>query len=78
MEHLGVIGLPDSDLGAKVHAIVRLEDDAAASAEALIAFAAEQLVAYKLPRTVEFTDEALRDEAGKARRSRLREDRLTG
>lgn len=72
-----VIGLPDSDLGAKVHAIVRLEEGAEASAEALIAFAAEHLVTYKLPRDVEFTEEALRDEAGKARRSRLREQRLS-
>jgi bile acid-coenzyme A ligase len=75
-----VIGLPDSDLGARVHAIVRLEEDAAASGAviegALIAFVAERLVSYKLPRTVEFTEQPLRDEAGKARRSRLREDRL--
>jgi bile acid-coenzyme A ligase len=71
-----VIGLPHSDLGARVHAIVRLEEGAAASAEELIAFAAERLVSYKLPRTLEFTEQALRDEAGKARRSKLREDRL--
>lgn len=71
-----VIGLPDADLGASVHAIVRLEAGAAASAEAILAFAGERLIAYKLPRTVEFTDEALRDEAGKARRSRLREERI--
>lgn len=71
-----VIGLPDSDLGARVHAIVRLEEGEAASAEALTAFAAERLVSYKLPRTMEFTTQPLRDEAGKARRSRLREDRL--
>ncbi|MCB2079236.1 MAG: AMP-binding protein, partial [Novosphingobium sp.] len=71
-----VIGLPDADLGARVHAIVRLEEGASASADALLDFARERLVAYKLPRTVEFTGEPLRDEAGKARRSRLREERI--
>jgi bile acid-coenzyme A ligase len=71
-----VIGLPDADLGASVHAIVRLEEGAAASAADLTAFAGERLVAYKLPRTVEFTDQPLRDEAGKARRGRLREERM--
>lgn len=71
-----VIGLPDSDLGARVHAIVRLEEGAAANAADLTAFAAERLVSYKLPREIEFADQPLRDEAGKARRSRLREERM--
>ncbi|RYE70254.1 MAG: acid--CoA ligase [Rhizobiaceae bacterium] len=71
-----VIGLPDDDLGARVHAVVRLEDAANADAEALIAFAAERLVAYKLPRAVEFTGQPLRDEAGKVRRGKLRDDRI--
>lgn len=70
------IGLPDADLGARVHAIVRPEADAEASEDDLLAFASERLIAYKLPRTIEFTQEALRDEAGKARRSRLREERI--
>lgn len=72
-----VIGLPDADMGARIHAIVRLEEGAnGLSADNLIAFAANRLVAYKLPRTVEFTSAALRDESGKARRSRLREERV--
>lgn len=71
-----VIGLPDPDLGAQVYAIVRPEEGAQPSVDELLAFAAERLIAYKLPRTIEFTDEPLRDEAGKARRSRLREDRI--
>jgi len=70
------IGLPDADLGARVHAIVRLEAGADASAGELLDFAGERLIAYKLPRTLEFTEAALRDEAGKARRSRLREERI--
>lgn len=71
-----VIGLPDADLGTTVHAIVRLEQGAEANPEDLIAFAREQLVAYKLPRTIECTAQSLRDEMGKARRSRLREERV--
>ena len=37
---------------------------------------AERLVVYKLPRTIEFVTEPLRDEAGKVRRSALRQARL--
>lgn len=71
-----VIGLPDEDLGARVHAIVRPEDGAAPDEDDLLTFAGERLISYKLPRTVEFTSEVLRNEAGKAQRGRLREERL--
>jgi bile acid-coenzyme A ligase len=36
----------------------------------------ERLARYKLPRTVELVDAALRDDAGKIRRSELRRQRL--
>ena len=42
----------------------------------LKSFIAERLVSYKIPRTIEFTDEALRDDAGKVRRAALRASRL--
>lgn len=71
-----VIGLPDADLGARVHAIVRPEAGEPPARDELIGFAAARLVAYKLPRSIEFTDEALRDEAGKARRGQWRAERL--
>ncbi|WP_157219551.1 AMP-binding protein [Flavisphingomonas formosensis] len=78
-EHPGVdlavvIGLPDPDLGARVHAIVRPSLAAAepVTVEALGAFLATKLARYKLPASYEFTDEPLRDEAGKVRRSQLR------
>jgi bile acid-coenzyme A ligase len=70
-----VIGLPDEDMGSRVHAIIEA-DPAVVSFEDLDAFAAERLVAYKRPRTVEFVDTPLRDDAGKVRRSRLRAERL--
>jgi len=72
-----VIGLPDQDLGARVHAIVRLEPGSDLTGDELLDFARERLIAYKLPRSIEFTGEMLRDEAGKARRSKLREERIT-
>ena len=57
-----------------MHAIVEA-DPADVGAEELIAFTAERLVAYKCPRTVEFVDTPLRDDAGKMRRSELRRTR---
>ncbi len=71
-----VIGLPDEDMGQRVHAIVQSHGDV--TEDELRAFLEAKLVRYKLPRTYEFTDEALRDDAGKVRRSALREERLSG
>lgn len=72
-----VIGLPDEDMGARVHALVRLEDGAApVEAADLINAARERLVSWKLPRAIEFVTGPLRDEAGKVRRARLRQERL--
>jgi bile acid-coenzyme A ligase len=42
----------------------------------LLSFLAERLATYKLPRSIEFVDEPLRDEAGKVRRSTLRAARI--
>jgi bile acid-coenzyme A ligase len=70
-----VIGLPDDDLGSRVHAIIE-GDEAAIDRDELMAFLAERLVRYKLPRSIEFVDEPLRDEAGKVRRAALRAERL--
>jgi bile acid-coenzyme A ligase len=73
-----VIGLPDDDLGQRVHAIVQpAPGTAAPSADELRAFLAERLVRYKIPRSFEFVAEPLRDDAGKTRRSALREARLS-
>jgi bile acid-coenzyme A ligase len=65
-----VIGLPDEDLGSAVHAIV--ESDGAIDEPALMRHLEQRLVRYKLPRSIEFVSEPLRDEAGKVRRSALR------
>jgi bile acid-coenzyme A ligase len=69
-----VIGLPDDDLGARVHAIVQPHEGL--EVEALRAFIVGRLVSYKRPRSYEFSTSPLRDEAGKVRRSQLIEERL--
>ena len=46
------------------------------SEEDLKAHLKDLLVSYKQPRTYEFVDEPLRDDAGKVRRSALRDARL--
>lgn len=71
-----VIGLPDEDLGQRVHAIVQPRGEV--GVEDLNDFLAERLVRYKVPRSYEFTDQQLRDDAGKVRRTALRDARLSG
>jgi bile acid-coenzyme A ligase len=67
------IGLPDDDLGNRVHAVVQVSDPI--DADELRTFLAERLVRYKIPRTFEFVDHVVRDDAGKVRRSALRDER---
>ena len=69
-----VIGLPDEDLGNRLHAIV--DAPGGVSEDALRAHLAELLVIYKIPKSFELVSEPLRDDAGKLRRSALREARL--
>jgi bile acid-coenzyme A ligase len=72
-----VVGLPDADMGQRIHAIVEIRPELPApGVDELHAFLAERLVSYKRPRSLEFTTERLRDDAGKARRSALRDARL--
>lgn len=75
VQSCAVIGLPDEDKGAVIHAIV--EASAAAVVEdELRAFLAERLVTYKIPRTFEYVDFPLRGDDGKVRRSALRAERV--
>lgn len=69
-----VIGLPDDDLGARVHAIVQGEPGL--NEADLRAFVSGKLVTYKQPRSYEFSAEPLRDDAGKVRRTALRDARI--
>jgi bile acid-coenzyme A ligase len=70
-----VIGLPDEDLGSRVHALVELAHEV--SDAELRAHVAERLVHYKVPASFERVSEPLRDDAGKVRRSAHRDARLT-
>ena len=74
VQSCAVIGFPDDDLGNRIHAIVQTKgsrDEAS-----LRAHLAARLVTYKQPRTYEFVTEPLRDDAGKVRRTALRDERL--
>ncbi|RSD14058.1 AMP-binding protein [Amycolatopsis eburnea] len=67
-----VVGLPDDEYGNRIHAVLNVtgpvgDDELTDHLRAAIA-------PYKLPRSFERTTEALRDEAGKMRRSRVRDE----
>jgi bile acid-coenzyme A ligase len=70
-----VFGLPDDDLGERVHAVVDVAD-AEVAVDELLAHVSARLVRYKVPRSLEVVREPLRDDAGKLRRSALRAERL--
>ncbi|MFZ0252096.1 MAG: AMP-binding protein [Acidimicrobiales bacterium] len=72
---VAVVGLPDEDRGNIVHAIVEA-DPAAVPPEVLRSFVSERVARYKVPRSIEYTDQPLRNEAGKLRRSALRAARV--
>ncbi|HWE44572.1 MAG TPA: AMP-binding protein [Caulobacteraceae bacterium] len=69
-----VLGLPCEDYGARVHAIVQLTGPS--PVEDIDAFVRARLAGYKCPESYEVVDAALRDEAGKVRRTALRDERL--
>ena len=72
-----VVGVPDpnaGDLGQVPYALVHAADGAALDATAVQEFLRDRIEAYKVPRMVEFVDTPLRDDAGKARRSAVRDE----
>jgi bile acid-coenzyme A ligase len=72
VDDVAVIGLPDADLGKRVHAVVQPVDPSAAPSRAdLDAFARRLLPPYKVPRSFEFVPALPRNEAGKIQRSAL-------
>ncbi|MEV6981102.1 AMP-binding protein [Sphaerisporangium sp. NPDC051017] len=76
-----VVGIPDDDLGQVPYALVEADPSAELTADELVAFLAERIAGYKVPRQIEFRDAPLRDLAGKARRTAVRDEvisRLVG
>jgi bile acid-coenzyme A ligase len=69
-----VIGLPHDELGNQVHAIVQPRPGL--DIEDLRKHLAARLVIYKQPRTFELVEENVRDDAGKVRRTALRDARI--
>ncbi|TCP53478.1 bile acid-coenzyme A ligase [Tamaricihabitans halophyticus] len=65
-----VVGIPDDDLGQRVHAVIQTYGELSESE--LLGQLAGKLVRYKIPRSVEFVSKPLRDDAGKVRRSEVR------
>ncbi|MGE4607329.1 MAG: AMP-binding protein [Myxococcota bacterium] len=69
-----VVGLPDEDLGQRIHAIFEALE--ALTDTELREHLADRLARYKIPRSFERVSEPLRDDAGKLRRSALRDARV--
>lgn len=70
-----VIGLPDDDMGARLHAVIDRPEGPVPDTD-MLAHLSGRLVRYKIPKSFEYTAEAVRDDAGKVRRKSLREARL--
>lgn len=68
---VGVAGLPDVDLGARVAAWVVVRDGVAVDAAALAAYCGERLAGFKRPREIRFVSDLPRTVAGKLLRRRL-------
>ncbi|MGV0744018.1 AMP-binding protein [Mycolicibacterium sp. XJ870] len=68
-----VVGVPHEDLGQVPYALVQKTDGSGLDPETVKDFLGESLSSYKVPSTVEFVDTPLRDDAGKARRSAVRD-----
>ena len=73
-----VVGLPHPDLGSSIHAVLQVRDGA--DADALVAglpkFLGDLLSRPKHPESYEVTTEPVRDDAGKVRRTMLRDERV--
>ena len=71
------VGLPDPELGQRIHAILELAGDADAQSvvDGMSGFLADLLSRYKHPESFEIVSVGLRDDSGKVRRTLLRDER---
>ena len=67
-----MIGVPSEQWGEAIHAVVQLREEATATEQELLDFAAERLTGYKKPRLVEFVGEMPISATGKILKKVLR------
>ena len=74
-----VVGLPDAEMGQRVHAILELDPaaDAQKIADGIGDFLSDRLSRYKHPESFEAVSTQVRDDSGKVRRTLLRDERAT-
>jgi long-chain acyl-CoA synthetase len=70
---VAVFGVPHADWGEEIKAVVQPVEPGAEFTEELLAFAAERLAKFKLPRTVDYVVELPRDPNGKLYKRKLRD-----
>ena len=70
---VAVIGVPDEKWGETVKAVIVTAPGAELSADEVIAYARQQIAGYKIPRSVDFTDELPRNPSGKILKRELRQ-----
>ncbi len=73
-----VVGLPDTELGNRIHAIIEINDEADPQEviDSMAAVLADLLSRNKHPESYEITNVGLRDDAGKTRRTLVRDERI--
>jgi acyl-CoA synthetase (AMP-forming)/AMP-acid ligase II len=69
---VAVFGIPSDEWGEVVHATIVLAPGAELTDEDVVAFGRQHLAGYKIPRSVEFTDELPRTGSGKILKRQLR------
>ena len=77
----GVFGIPHADWGEEIKAVVQPEVGYEASdelAQEIIDYCSEKLAKFKLPKSIDFTNEMPRDPNGKLYKRRLREQYWAG
>jgi long-chain acyl-CoA synthetase len=72
-----VFGLPDEQMGQRVHALVEVRPRTRVNDEELLAFLAQRLAKFKLPRTIELVGELPREPSGKVLKRQLRDERVS-
>jgi len=72
VREVAVIGEPDEDRGESVKAVIVLQEGIDLSEDEIIAYCAERMAAYKVPKSVEFVTSLPKNAAGKILKKDLR------